>query len=96
MCQRHTHSVMPKKIAAVGGYFLWESELPRAASASLTMTAPRKPASLQQALFCAKAFHRFPWVRAAYRVFSISMARVMGPTPPGTGVMQEARSAAAA
>lgn len=29
----------------------------------------------------------FPWLRAANRVFSMSMARVMGPTPPGTGVM---------
>ena len=27
------------------------------------------------------------WFRAAVRMFSISMARVMGPTPPGTGVM---------
>ena len=33
------------------------------------------------------AGHCFPWSRAAVRVFSISMARVMGPTPPGTGVM---------
>ena len=29
-----------------------------------------------------------PWCsRAAVRVFSMSMALVMGPTPPGTGVM---------
>lgn len=27
------------------------------------------------------------WFRAAVRILRISMARVMGPTPPGTGVM---------
>ena len=35
-------------------------------------------------------FYFFPWLRAAVRVFSISTARVTGPTPPGTGVMYEA------
>src|SRR5690606_22203442 len=35
-----------------------------------------------------------PRCREACKVFSSSMARVMGPTPPGTGVIQAARSAA--
>jgi hypothetical protein len=29
-------------------------------------------------------------MRAAFRVFTISMATVIGPTPPGTGVMADA------
>ena len=29
----------------------------------------------------------FKWVSAAVRMFRMSIARVMGPTPPGTGVM---------
>ena len=36
-----------------------------------------------------------PCRRAASSVFTISMARVMGPTPPGTGVMRDAFSATA-
>lgn len=31
--------------------------------------------------------------RAAWRVFFMSMAMVMGPTPPGTGVMAAQRGA---
>ena len=38
-------------------------------------------------------FYRFPCRRAARSVFSISMARVTGPTPPGTGVIYEALGA---
>lgn len=34
-------------------------------------------------------------LRAAMRVFFMSMAIVIGPTPPGTGVMQEALTDAA-
>src|SRR5829696_8097365 len=37
-----------------------------------------------------------PRARAAFRVFTSSIARVIGPTPPGTGVMAAARSFAAA
>lgn len=32
-------------------------------------------------------YRYFKWVSAAVRMFRMSMARVMGPTPPGTGVM---------
>ena len=37
-----------------------------------------------------------PSISAASTVFDISMAIVIGPTPPGTGVIQPATSAAAA
>ena len=37
----------------------------------------------------ARAFRQQPNCLAAWRVFFISMAMVMGPTPPGTGVMAE-------
>lgn len=36
------------------------------------------------------------WLRAAATVFSSSIAIVIGPTPPGTGVMADATCAAAA
>jgi hypothetical protein len=40
--------------------------------------------------------YRFCLARAASIVLDSSMAMVIGPTPPGTGVIQAARSAAAA
>ena len=45
--------------------------------------APRPKAA---ALFSSVHFSAW-WFRAAVRILRISMARVMGPTPPGTGVM---------
>ena len=40
-----------------------------------------------QCRFLARRYARPFWRAAAWVVFFISMARVMGPTPPGTGVM---------
>ena len=39
------------------------------------------------AITALRLIYSFPCSRAAVRVFSINIARVMGPTPPGTGVM---------
>src|SRR6185312_8531051 len=57
---------------------------------SRTLARHRAGAPAQQAASRASRVH------AASRVFSISVATVMGPTPPGTGVIQLARSAASA
>ena len=46
----------------------------------------RAPRLLAAALFSSVHFSAW-WFRAAVRILRISMARVMGPTPPGTGVM---------
>ena len=49
----------------------------------------RAPRRLPRRSFC--LFQISAWcLRAAARMLRISMARVMGPTPPGTGVMQAA------
>src|SRR5690606_3839298 len=55
-------------------------------------TASRFHSCLQFVTLC----HRDEVHRDASSVFCISIATVIGPTPPGTGVIHEARSAAAA
>lgn len=55
-----------------------------------------KGLSKDSPLFCSELAGQLWYCSQASSVFSIRLATVMGPTPPGTGVMKLARSAAAA
>ena len=63
-----------------------QSRLTDAVSVILRELLSYEHPSKAAALFLSVHFSAW-WFRAAVRILRISMARVMGPTPPGTGVM---------